>query len=100
MLKVLVVCANGTGTSLMMKEKAQMALIKLGVENLSIDHCDMNHCKTGDYDLIFCPNNFLDSFKEAEQKGAKLIGIKNILSEEEFKQKLESSGYLDELKHK
>ncbi|CRF32844.1 phosphotransferase enzyme II, B component SgaB [Brachyspira suanatina] len=100
MLKVLVVCANGTGTSLMMKEKAQMALIKLGIENLSIDHCDMNHCKTGDYDLIFCPTNFIDDFKHTEKKGTKLIGIKNILSEEEFKQKLESSGYLDELKHK
>ncbi|ASJ20314.1 PTS sugar transporter subunit IIB [Brachyspira hampsonii] len=100
MLKVLVVCANGTGTSLMMKEKAQMALIKLGVENLSIDHCDMNHCKTGDYDLIFCPNSFIDDFKHTEQNGTKVIGITNILSEEEFKQKLEASEYLDELKHK
>lgn len=100
MLKVLVVCANGTGTSLMMKEKAQMALIKLGVENLSIDHCDMNNCKTGNYDLIFCPNNFVDHFKDAQEKGSKLIGIKNILSEDEFKQKLESSGYLEELKGK
>ena len=32
MLKVLVACANGSGTSLMMKEKAQMALITLGIK--------------------------------------------------------------------
>ena len=36
MLKVLIVCANGTGTSLMMKEKAQMSLIKLGIETAII----------------------------------------------------------------
>ena len=83
MLKVLIVCANGTGTSLMMKEKAQMSLIKLE-----------------DYDLIFCHMTFVDNFKYAEKKGIKVIGINNILSEEEFKQKLESSGYLEELKNK
>lgn len=100
MLKVLVICANGMGTSLMMKEKAQMSLIKLGVENLEIDYADLNSDKIENYDLIFCSSNFIDQFKYVEDKGIKLIGIKNILSEDEFKQKLESSGYLDELKNK
>ena len=100
MLKVLVICANGTGTSLMMQEKAQMSLIKLGVENLEIEHSDLNNKKIEKYDLIFCPINFIDQFKYVEDKGIKLIGIKNILSEAEFKQKLEESGYLDELKKK
>ena len=100
MLKVLIVCANGTGTSLMMKEKAQMSLIKLGIENLKIDHSDLSIGETEDYDLIFCHMTFVDNFKYAEKKGIKVIGINNILSEEEFKQKLESSGYLEELKSK
>ena len=100
MLKVLVVCANGMGNSLMMKEKAQMALIKLGIDNLKVDHADLNNCKTDNYDLIFCPNDFIDDFKHVEREGIKLIGIKNILSEDEFKQKLEDSGYLEELKNK
>ena len=100
MLKVLVICANGTGTSLMMQEKAQISLIKLGVENLEIEHSDLNNNNLEKYDLIFCPINFIDQFKHVEDKGIKLIGIKNILSEAEFKQKLEESGYLDELKKK
>lgn len=37
-------------------------------------------------------------FKEAIDKGVKVIGIKNILSEDEFKQKLNDSGYLEDLK--
>lgn len=100
MLKVLVICANGTGTSLMMQEKAQMSLIKLGVENLEITHADLNTDKAENYDLIFCPINFIDKFKYLEDKGIKLIGVKNILSENEFKEKLEASGYLEELKKK
>ena len=63
MLKVLVACANGAGTSLMMKEKAQMALITLGINDLHIDHCDLHSCKMDDYDLIFCPVAFVDDLK-------------------------------------
>jgi len=36
----------------------------------------------------------------SEEKGVKVIGIKNILSEDEFKQKLEESGHLEDLKIK
>ena len=50
--------------------------------------------------MIFCPVAFVDDFKHAEEKGIKVIAIKNILSQDEFKQKLESSGYLEELKKK
>ncbi|WP_300367441.1 PTS sugar transporter subunit IIB [Brachyspira sp.] len=100
MLKVLVACANGAVTSLMMKEKAKKALTDLGIENMEIDHCDLNGCKIGNYDLVFCPSNFYDKFSSVLDKGSKLIGIKNVLSENEFKQKLEESGYLEELKNK
>lgn len=100
MLKVLVICANGTGTSLMMEEKVQVILKNLGIENLEINHSDLRNDKIENYDLIFCPNSFVDKIKYVEDKGIKLIGIKNILSEEEFKQKLETSGYLEELKNK
>ena len=100
MLKVLVACANGTGTSLMMKNKAEKALKELGIENAEISHCDLKNCPISDYHLIFCPINFVNDFKHVEEKGMRLIGIKNILSEEEFKQKLQDSEYLEELKSK
>ena len=77
MLKVLVACANGAGTSLMMKEKAQMALITLGINDLHIDHCDLHSCKMDDYDLIFCPVAFLSAYQtEITQKTGKFIGLK------------------------
>lgn len=102
MLKVLVSCANGSGTSLMMKMTAEKSLKSLGFNDFSVHHCALAEGKSTalNYDLVFCPLNFIDMFKEAIGKGAKVVGIKNVLSEPEFKQRLEESGYLEELKNK
>lgn len=102
MLKVLVACANGSGTSLMMKMTAERALKALGIEGFNVHHCALSEGKSTaiNYDLVFCPLNFLDMFKDAIDKGVKVIGIKNVLSEPEFNTKLTESGYLEELKSK
>lgn len=102
MLKVLVACANGTGTSLMMKITAENSLKSLELKDFNVHTCALSGCEhtASDYDLIFCPVNFIDMFKEAIDKGVKVIGIKNVLSESEFKQKLEESGFLEDLKNK
>ena len=102
MLKVLVACANGSGTSLMMKMTAEKALKNLGFTSVDVHHCALAEGKSTaiNYDLVFCPLNFLDMFKDAMDKGCKVIGIKNVLSEPEFKQKLNESGYLEDLKNK
>ena len=101
MLKVLVSCANGTGTSLMMKKTTENVLKSLEIKDFDIQTCALSGCEHSavNYDIIFCPVNFIDMFKEAIDKGVKVIGIKNVLSEPEFKQKLEESGYLEDLKN-
>ncbi len=102
MLKVLVACANGSGTSLMMKMTAEKALKSLGINGANVHHCALSEGKSTavNYDLVFCPLNFIDMFKESIEKGVRVIGIKNVLSEPEFKQKLNESGYLEDLKNK
>lgn len=102
MLKVLVACANGSGTSLMMKMTAEKALKALGIDECNVHHCSLSEGKStaDNYDLVFCPLNFIDMFKDAVEKGIIVIGIKNVLSESELKQKLEESGKLEELKNK
>ena len=102
MLKILVSCANGVATTLMMKNTVEKVLKSLGFEDFNITTCSLSNCEHEaiDYDLIFYPINFTDKLKEAIDKGVKAIGIKNILSEDEFKQKLEESGCLEYLKNK
>ena len=93
-MKVLVSCANGAGTSLIMKMKVQQALKDLGIEITNIHHCSISEGKSTakQYDVVFCSANFVDMFKDAEAAGVKVIGMKNILSVDEAKTRLQEAG--------
>ncbi|MDF0478944.1 PTS sugar transporter subunit IIB [Vagococcus sp. PNs007] len=84
-MKVLVSCANGSGTSLMMKKTVEKALKKMGFNVMQIHHCPISEGKSiaGTYDVVFTPLNFVDMFKHAKDKGIPIIGVKNVLSEKE-----------------
>lgn len=100
MIKVLVSCANGSGTSLMMKMTVEKALKALDIKFSEVHHCALSEGKSTaiNYDIVFCPLNFMDMFKDAIAKGVKVIGVKNVLSDAEIKEKLQNSGYLEDLK--
>ena len=67
-MKVLVSCANGAGTSLMMKMKVQQALKDLNVNVEKIHHCSISEGK------------------------ATVIRMKNILSVDEAKTRMKEAG--------
>ena len=98
MLKVLAICANGSGTSLMMVEKIKRVLSSFDIKDVKIEHSDLQNNKIDEYNLIFCPFAFLEKVKECVKDDTNIIGIKNILSEEEFKRQIIDSGNLEELK--
>lgn len=93
MLKVMVSCANGAGSSLMIKMKIQKIFKELNVD-VNIHHCPISEGKNAavNYDVVFTALNFTKMFENAEKKGVKIIGIKNITSEKEIKEKILSSG--------
>lgn len=47
------------------------------------------------YDVVFCAKNFLSTFKDAEKKGAVVLGLRNIMSLGEMEKALEAKGLLD-----
>lgn len=93
-MKILVSCANGAGTSLMMKMKVQQAFKDLGIKVDEIKHCSISEGKTQarNYDAVFCSQNFSNMFESAEKAGTKIIGMKNILSVDEAKEKIQAAG--------
>jgi ascorbate PTS system EIIB component len=99
-MKVVVSCANGAGTSLMMKMRVEKALKDLNVNVTKIHHCSISEGKStaSTYDVVFCPLNFVSMFKDAEAKGVTVIGLKNVLSDVEAKEKIIASGILDKFK--
>ena len=68
MIKVLVACANGAGTSLMMKMRVEKACKDLGIEVSNIHHCSLSEGKSAaaQYDVVFCPLNFKNMLSDKE----------------------------------
>jgi len=96
-MSFLVCCANGAGSSLMMKMTMMKMLDKVGIKPGKVHHCALSEGKTAamQYNVVFCAQNFTSMFKDAEAKGTKVIGLRNILSAQEMEQKMQESGLLD-----
>lgn len=89
-LKIIVSCANGAGTSLMMKMTVEKVTKELNMPVQEIHHCSLSEGKSsaGNYDIAFIPLNFIDMYKDAAKRGTVVIGLRNVLSAQEVKEKL------------
>ncbi|MDR2186037.1 MAG: PTS sugar transporter subunit IIB [Treponema sp.] len=95
-VKILVACTNGAGTSLMMKMSVEKATKELGIPVEKIHHCAMAEGKSSasQYDIAFVPLNFVDMFKNAQAQGTTVIGLRNVLSADEVKEKLRQTSFI------
>jgi len=95
-LKIIVACTNGAGTSLMMKMSVEKATKELGIPVEKIHHCAMAEGKSSasQYDIAFVPLNFVNMFKDAQEGGTTIIGLRNVLSADEVKQKLKATDFV------
>lgn len=96
--KFMVCCANGAGSSLMMKMTLDKLLKKLNITPGSVRHCMLSEGKAccADYDIIFCAKNFVSTFDTADQSSVTVLGVKNLLSVSEMENALRDAGLLDE----
>lgn len=93
MLKVLVACGNGMGTSMLIKTKATKVFKDLGIEaNISHGTVGEASASANQYDVVIVPNNLLGQFSAFKNSSVKIIGMKNVLSEQEMKDKLKEHG--------
>lgn len=93
MIKILVCCASGSGTSMLTKLTAEKACKAIGVE-ASVSHAPVAEGKSSarSYDLIITSPAFLKNF---ENTGVKVATIKNPLSQPEIEAAIKNSGMLD-----
>ncbi|MBO0431895.1 PTS sugar transporter subunit IIB [Enterococcus sp. DIV0660C] len=92
-MRILVSCANGSGTSLMMMRSVEKAMKELSIPITKIHHCSISEGKSSatQYDVVFTPVNFLTMFAQAQKKGITVIGIKNVMSAKEISEKFAES---------
>ena len=47
-------------------------------------------------DVVFCARNFANTFEDAKKKGATVLGLRNIMSEQEMEKAMREAGLLDD----
>ncbi|MHC1749638.1 MAG: PTS sugar transporter subunit IIB [Cellulosilyticaceae bacterium] len=89
MLKVIAACGSGMGSSQIIKMKIEKIFKKLGIQ-ASIHHTSIGQAKTeaSNYDVVFCSEALVGNFERAKSNGTTIIGLKNLLSEQEIEQKI------------
>lgn len=84
MIKILAVCGNGMGTSLVIKMKVKSFLDKQGIK------AQMDSCSLGEsagylnqgVDIALCSRNLVSGIHAPER--THVIGLKNLMDENEF----------------
>ena len=78
----------------MMKMTVQKVIKKLNLKVTKIHHCSLSEGKSSasKYDVVFCPLNFVDMFKDAVAKGVIVIGLRNVMSVDEMEAKMKEAG--------
>lgn len=89
-LKMLVCCGNGAGTSMMIKMNVEKVIKKMGLETQEVRHCAVSEGKSAasQFDIVLCSKNFTPMFLDAEKKGTKIVGLKNVMSVKEIEEGL------------
>ena len=100
MIKALAACANGMGSSQIIKMKIAKVFKGLNVE-VKVDHMSIGEAKSAArrYDMVFCSVAMASNFRNLPET-TKLVALKNLLDEGEITQKLtEALGIADAAAH-
>ncbi|MBO0462162.1 MULTISPECIES: PTS sugar transporter subunit IIB [Enterococcus] len=101
-MRILVSCANGSGTSLMMMRSVEKAMRELNITITKIHHCPISEGKSSasQYDVVFTPLNFMPMFIQAIERGVTVVGIKNVMSPTEICEKFKETELYNEWQSK
>lgn len=86
MLKILMVCGAGLGSSFACQMTVETVLKSLGVE-AALDHCDISSAPGMKADIIISGKNFEPQFKKFELKCTQIF-LNRLVDKQEIKEKL------------
>ena len=88
MLKVLAACGNGMGSSQIIKMRIEQVLKQMGLE-FKVDHASVGEAKgqAKNYDLVLVAQQLTKEFTNVPET-CKVVGLINLLSAQEIKDKV------------
>lgn len=100
-MKVLVVCGNGSGTSLMLKKSVEKAAQAAGIRLTQVHQTNISEGKNTakNFDAVFTPANFKKDFDRVEKNhDVVVVGIRNVMSADEVEKQMVETGLVDKYK--
>lgn len=90
MLKIIAACGSGMGSSQIIKMKLDQTLKKLHIQ-AEVYHTNVGDAKSqaNNYDVVICSESLVGTFTGTK---AKVIGLKNLLSNAEMEEKIKAAG--------
>jgi PTS system ascorbate-specific IIB component len=85
MMKIMVVCGNGLGSSFIMEMNVKKALTELG-KTAEVDHTDLTSARTVQADLFIGAADIMGQLDDGTRT---IITLENMMSIPEIKSKLE-----------
>ena len=78
----------------MMMRSVEKGLTEMGFKITKIHHCSIAEGKSSaaQYDVVFTPMNFLNMFEGVSKEGTVVIGLRNVMSKAEIKEKMLEQG--------
>ncbi|MBH0230787.1 PTS sugar transporter subunit IIB [Halobacillus yeomjeoni] len=88
MKKVLVVCGNGLGSSMIVEMNVKAALKDMGKE-ADVSHTDLTSAKTEQADLFLGSEDIVGNLEEDSNKN--VVKLKNLMDKNELREALEQN---------
>jgi Phosphotransferase system, galactitol-specific IIB component len=82
--KILAVCGNGLGSSLMLKINIDSVVRELAIPNVDVRHCDLTSVSGENADLVVVTKDLVSCFETS----LPIIALDSIMSKAELKEKL------------
>lgn len=89
MMKIMVVCGHGLGTSLMMEMSIKTIVKDLGV-SAEVDHVDLGSAKGTECDIFVGTNDITDQLKDMDVTPI-IVSLDNMVDKEAMKVKLSAA---------
>lgn len=86
--KILCCCAAGNGCCQLVMLKVKRVYEKLGLQlSIEANTTSVGKAMANKFDVVYCNVSLVKQFDAAIEKGAHVIGLKNIMSEAEIEEK-------------
>ncbi len=88
-MKIIVVCGNGLGTSLMMEMGVKTIIGELGIE-AEVDHIDLGSAKGTQCDIFVATNDIAEQLNNMQMSPV-VVALDNMVDKQAMKQRLSAA---------